>query len=276
MPRPNSPANSAPSGLGSVSLVGAGPGDPELLTLKALDRIRAAQAIVHDALIPDAILALCPAGCARHDVGKRKNNDRSADQEQINALLVRLARQGLRVVRLKGGDPFVFGRGGEEVIALEAEGIPCEVIPAVSALNGSGAAALIPLTHRGVSHAFTVLEGHEAGLARIPWAALVDLGGTWVFYMAKTTVPAIARNLLAHGAAADLALAVIENATLPNQTVTRLPLHAAANEGYAPLTPGPGIVIVGRTVDVLLHSNAALHTLTNHGFPLSVVPQLGT
>lgn len=262
--------------LGRVSLVGAGPGDPELLTLKALDRIRTAQAVVHDALISAEILALISEDCAVYDVGKRSSNDHSADQDGIRALLEQLARDGLRVVRLKGGDPFIFGRGGEEAAYLEARGIPWEVVPAVSAFNGAGASAAIPLTHRRVSQSFTVLEGHEAGLSRIGWDALVRLGGTWVFYMAKSTVAAIARNLLLHGAPPDLSLAVVENATLPNQATTILSLEAAAQRAFAPVSPGPGIVIVSRTVDVLPHAISTLHTWVDHGFPLSAVPELGT
>ncbi|HEX7926208.1 MAG TPA: uroporphyrinogen-III C-methyltransferase [bacterium] len=265
-----------PALLGRVSLVGAGPGDPELLTLKALDRIRTAQAVVHDALISAEILALFSEDCAIHDVGKRSSNHHSSDQDEIRALLVRLARNGLQVVRLKGGDPFIFGRGGEEAAYLETHGIPWEVVPAVSALNGAGSSAAIPLTHRGVSQSFTVLEGHEAGLSRIGWDALVRLGGTWVFYMAKSTVGAIARNLLRHGASADLPLAVVENATLPNQAVTILSLEKAAQRGFVPVTAGPGIVIVSRTVDVLPHAITTLHTWVDHGFPLSAVPELGT
>jgi siroheme synthase len=189
--------------------------------------------------------------------------------------LARLARRGLRVVRLKGGDPFVFGRGGEEAAFLEGHGIPYEVVPAVSAFLGAGAAAGIPLTHRGVSHACTVLEGHEAGLERIAWPALVALGGTWVFYMAKSTVAAIARGLLSHGAEADLPVAVIENATLPGQMVTLLSLQEAARAGYAPLTSGAGLVIIGRTAAVLSHSSSSLRSLLDHGAPLSRVPELG-
>jgi uroporphyrin-III C-methyltransferase len=266
-------AMDAPQGSGSVALVGAGPGDPELLTVRALERIRAAQAIVHDALIPAGIHALFPTDCALYDVGKRKSNDRSADQDGINMLLVRLARQGLRVVRLKGGDPFVFGRGGEEAAVLQAHGIPHEVVPAVTAFLGAGAAASIPLTHRHVSHACTVLEGHEAGLDRIHWQALVALGGTWVFYMAKSTVAEIATRLIAHGAAAELPLAVIENATLPDQVLTVLTL-GTATQGYAPLTPGPGLVIVSPTIGVL-HQPAALRSFLDDTAPVSRLSELG-
>jgi uroporphyrin-III C-methyltransferase len=258
-----------------VSLVGAGPGDPGLLTVRALERIRSAQAIVHDALIPQAIHALFPPECLCYDVGKRKNNDRSADQEAINRLLVRLARQGLRVVRLKGGDPFVFGRGGEELAVLAGHGIACEVIPGVTAFLGAASGAGIPLTHRGVSHACTILEGHETGLERIAWAALVSLGGTWVFYMAKTTVAGIARHLLAHGAEPDLSLAVIENATLPSQTVTVRSLKEAARAGYAPQTAGPGLVIIGRTAAVLAQSAHTLQSGFIHGTPLPGILESG-
>jgi uroporphyrin-III C-methyltransferase len=232
---------------GRVTLVGAGPGDPDLLTLKALRRLRAADALVHDALVAEELLALAPSRCLRVSMGKRCGRADSAGQEHINALLAGLALEGLEVVRLKGGDPFVFGRGGEEALYLRARGIPVEVIPGISAVNGAAATAGIPLTHRGLSAGFMVLEGHAAHLERVDWAALVALGGTWVFLMAKATAPEIARRLLAHGADAALPAALIEQGTLPEQRVQVLTLGAAARDELRPLTDGPGLLLIGPT-----------------------------
>jgi uroporphyrin-III C-methyltransferase len=235
---------------GGVALVGAGPGDPELLTLKALRRIAAAQAIVHDALVSEAIRALFPTDCLRCDVGKRAACAGATPQAEINALLVRLARQGLRVVRLKGGDPFLFGRGGEEALHLLAAGIPCEVVPGISAASGAAAAAGIPLTQRGLSRACTLLDGHGPHLDAIDWRALVALGGTWVFYMAARSVREIAARLLAHGAEPGLALALVEAATQPAMRTTVRTLAQAAAEGLPRHADLPGLVLVGPTVDL--------------------------
>jgi len=232
---------------GRVTIAGAGPGDPELLTLKVLRRVSEADALVHDALVSEEILALAPARCTRFDVGKRGGSDGSARQEDIHGLLADLARQGLDTVRLKGGDPFVFGRGGEEAIYLRERGIPVELIPGVSSVNGAAVSAGIPLTHRGLSACYTVLEGHATHLARIDWAALVALGGTWVFLMAKATVRDIAARLLAHGASPGLPVALIEQGTLPGQCVQVFPLDAVARGALRPVTAGPGLVVASPT-----------------------------
>lgn len=237
---------------GRVYLAGAGPGDPELLTVKALRLVRTAPAVVYDALISPEIKALFAPGALRFDVGKRSGRRDSMEQEQISRLLVRLAREGHEVLRLKGGDPFVFGRGGEEALALAAAGISFEVVPGISAAQGAGAALGIPLTHRGLSGSCTFLNGHGPTLDRIDWPALVALGGTWIFYMGKASLGAIADNLLRHGADPALGLAVVESATLPAQA------HALMRLGDAPfwrpevLGDGPALVMVGPSVELAL------------------------
>ncbi len=236
------------NGNGQVFIAGAGPGDPELLTLKVFQKIQAADAIAYDALVGAGIVELFPSHAELFCVGKRSGDACSTGQDTIHFLLLRLAREGKSVLRLKGGDPFVFGRGGEEVAFLRSRGIPVEVIPAVSSVNAAAAGAGIPLTQRGVSHSFTVLEGHRRHLDRIDWAALIAQRGTWVFLMAKATVSLIAQRLLEHGAERELPVAVVENASLPQQTVTVLTLATAAEAGYPARSPGPGLMIVGPTV----------------------------
>jgi uroporphyrin-III C-methyltransferase len=261
--------------VGRVTIAGAGPGDPELLTLKALRRIREADAIVHDALVPEEIRALFPARAMAFDVGKRAGDADSVRQGEIHALLEHLAREGLATVRLKGGDPFVFGRGGEEVLYLAARGIPVEVIPGVSSVNGAAAAAAIPLTHRSVSHGYTVLNGHGAHLERIDWRALVALGGTWVFLMAKASLAEIARRLLAHGASPETPLALIEEATRPGQSVRMAPLSFAAEGGLAASSEGPGLVIVGAAAALRAEIVPEPASLGTHGGVASGLPQAG-
>lgn len=236
-----------PIAPGRVTIAGAGPGDPELLTLKTLSRIKNADAIVYDALVPEEIQALFPEGAELFPAGKRAGDPLSSTQESIHRLLERLARSGLAVLRLKGGDPFIFGRGGEEALYLRERGIAFEVLPGVSSVNGAAAAALVPLTHRGVSRAFTVLQGTLALLDRIDWPALVALGGTWVFLMAGRTAGEIAQRLIAAGAERELPMVAVENATLEQQTVTRKTLAGFAGRELVPFTGGPVLLLAGAT-----------------------------
>ena len=269
------PRNFPPASGPWVSIAGAGPGDPELLTVKALDRIRSADGIVYDALISAEVRALFPPGAALFAMGKRAGDSASATQTEINRLLLECAREGMRVVRLKGGDPFIFGRGGEEALFLAAHGIPFEIIPAVSAINGAAAAAGIPLTHRGLSQSCTVLNGHEGHRDEIAWPSLVALGGTWVFLMAKHGAQPIARALLHHGAAPDLFLALVEEATLPTQAV-RIVTLAQAGEGLClPQTAGPGLLLVGPSVEFALELAAAANNLESYGNALPDFPEFG-
>jgi uroporphyrin-III C-methyltransferase len=208
---------------GFVSLVGAGPGDPELLTVGALRRLRDADVVVHDALVGDGVLALIPSGVERIDVGKRPG--RAVQQAEICALLVELSEAGRRVVRLKGGDPFVFGRGGEEAEALRAAGVAYEVVPGVSSVIAAPAAAGIPITHRGVSTGFTVVTGHrQQGEPPVNWDAIAHSGGTLVVLMGVAQRAEIAAALIAAGLAAHTPVAAVRQATTGDEEITRTTL----------------------------------------------------
>ncbi len=237
---------------GKVWLVGAGPGDPELLTLKAHRVLQGAQVLVYDRLISQAILDLAPASARRLYVGKRKSNH-SVPQADLNDLLAALAAEGLNVVRLKGGDPFVFGRGGEEMLACRAAGVPCEVIPGVSAALAASASAGAPLTHRGLAQAVTFVTGHAApdrdgggfGEPDLDWSSLARANHTVVVYMGLSTAQAISTRLIAAGRAAQTPVLLVENASQPQErraltTLSALPQAAKAFDG-------PSILIIGET-----------------------------
>ena len=204
---------------GRVSIVGAGPGPVDLMTWRALDRLQSAEVVVYDRLISSEVLERIPPGAQRVYVGKALG-DHAVPQEGIHALLVHHARAGRRVVRLKGGDPFVFGRGGEEVQALQAAGIAFEVVPGVTAASGCSAAAGIPLTHRELSTSCVFLPGHLADAeAMHDWRALARPGQTRVFYMGIQRLPQIAEQLIAHGLSPVTPAAVIRDGTRASQTV---------------------------------------------------------
>ncbi|HSL74883.1 MAG TPA: uroporphyrinogen-III C-methyltransferase [Ilumatobacteraceae bacterium] len=224
----------------TVALVGAGPGDPDLLTLKAARLLGAAEVVVHDALVGDGVLALIPANAERIDVGKRPG--RPTPQEMISTLLVELGRQGKRVVRLKGGDPFVFGRGGEEAEALVLAGVPFEVVPGITSSVAAPAAAGIPVTHRGVSAAFTVVTGHRRhGEPDVDWQALARVGGTIVILMGVSQRAVIAAELMAGGLEASTPVAAIESATTDAQVVGRWTLGELAMADIE----SPAVIVVG-------------------------------
>ncbi|MBV9328758.1 MAG: uroporphyrinogen-III C-methyltransferase [Chloroflexi bacterium] len=229
---------------GVVSLVGAGPGDPDLLTLRAVQRLRVADVVVHDRLVSDAVLAHASPTAERIDVGKRPGAH-GATQSDINALLVDLARQGRRVVRLKGGDPFVFGRGGEEALALAAAGVDFEIVPGISSALAAPAAAGIPVTHRGLSASVTVVNGHDA--AQHDWRALARGGGTLVFLMAVEHLETIVERLLAHGRSPEEPAALVEWATLPQQRVLAAPLAEIATQARLDQFEPPAVLVVGPT-----------------------------
>jgi uroporphyrin-III C-methyltransferase / precorrin-2 dehydrogenase / sirohydrochlorin ferrochelatase len=229
---------------GLVSLVGAGPGDPELLTLRALRRLQAADAVVHDRLVSPEVLAYAPRHAARYDVGKSAGGHGSS-QADIEALLVELGHTGQRVVRLKGGDPFVFGRGGEEALALARAGVPFEVVPGVSAALAAPAAAGIPVTHRGLSSSVTVATGHTAHAH--DWAALASVGGTLVFLMAVEHLDEIVEHLLAHGRPADEPAAIVHWATTPRQQTVLAPLSGIVDAARAATIEPPAVLVVGPT-----------------------------
>jgi uroporphyrin-III C-methyltransferase len=233
----------------TVALVGAGPGDPELLTLKAWQRLRAAESVVYDRLVSEAILELIPPGVTRICAGKAPGRH-LLTQDEINALLVRLARSGRRVVRLKGGDPFVFGRGSEEAMHLAANGIPFEVIPGITAAAGCLAAAGIPMTHRGLATGVRLITGHcrEDGSLDVDWAALADPSTTLVVYMALANLACIRDGLIAAGLPPATPAAAIASGTLEQQRVCRAPLaDLPARVREAGLEP-PVLVAVGRVV----------------------------
>ncbi len=237
---------------GRVFLVGAGPGDPELLTVRAARLLATADVVVHDALVSDAVLALAPASAEFIDVGKRPG--RGVPQDMINLLLVRLARAGRDVVRLKGGDPFVFGRGGEEAQALAEAGVSVEVVPGITSAVGAPAAAGIPVTYRGMSASFTVVTGHrQTGETPVNWAALAQTGGTIVVLMGVAERGTIAEALMHGGLAADTPAAAVHRATTGEQTVVRCPLRELAT------TPieSPAVIVIGAVASLDVHSIAA-------------------
>jgi uroporphyrin-III C-methyltransferase / precorrin-2 dehydrogenase / sirohydrochlorin ferrochelatase len=245
----------APRSAGEVTLVGAGPGDPELLTLKALRALQDADVIFHDRLVPESVLDMARRDAARICVGKAAGGIGST-QEEINALLIEYAQQGRRVVRLKGGDPFIFGRGGEELEALAKAQISFSVIPGVTAAAGCAAYAGIPLTHRDYAHSVTFVTGHADKDGREPdWRALAKPGITAVFYMGLARVEQIAAQLLAHGAATSLPAAVVAQGTLQDQRIVTGTLATIANVTAASNIQSPALLIVGEVVS--LHASLA-------------------
>ena len=235
---------------GIVHLVGAGPGDPELLTLRAARLLGIADAIVHDRLVSPAILDLARPTVARYDVGKQ-GYGRSADQGATIELLIRLARAGLRVVRLKGGDPFVFGRGGEEALALRAAGIPFEVVPGVTAGTAGPAAAGIPVTHRGVARSVAFVTATTAEGRGPDWSGLAGVD-TLVVFMAARAARATARGLLAAGRSPATPVAIVRSATMSDESIALTDLgRLAAGRGSGRLDPSdtrPTLLVVGAVV----------------------------
>jgi len=238
----------AASPKGTVYLVGAGPGNPELLTLRAAHLIASADAIVYDNLVGKGIVDLIPAATERIYVGKQSGNH-TLPQEEINALLVRLALAGKNVVRLKGGDPFIFGRGGEEIEELQQHRVHFEVVPGVTAASGMAAYAGIPLTHRDHAQSCTFVTGHlKDGSVDLDWPALARPHQTIVIYMGIGALPEICRQLAAHGLPATTPAAVVQNATLAQQRVVSGDLATLpgriAGSGIVP----PALIVVGDVV----------------------------
>ncbi len=233
---------------GSVWLVGAGPGDPGLLTLHAAYALGQADVVVHDALVSDAILSLAP-GAKLELAGKRAGGIRT-QQLRINDRLIQLARQGLRVVRLKGGDPLVFGRGVEEALALAAAGIAFRIVPGISAGIGGTAASGIPLTHRRLARSVAFATGHDSSgdLADVDWQALSRGSEVLVFYMAQRRIGQIADRLVAAGRAPSEPVALISNATCPDQDVRITTLAEAAADVAGIPFGAPTLILVGPTV----------------------------
>jgi uroporphyrin-III C-methyltransferase len=231
-----------------VALVGAGPGDPELLTLKAARLIAAADVVIYDNLVGPGVMAMLNPAAERIYAGKQRSNHH-LPQETINELLVRLAREGRRVVRLKGGDPFIFGRGGEELQALAAAGLPFEVVPGVTAAHGVSAYSGIPLTHRDHSQACIFVTGHlQDGTCNLDWAGLARPRQTLVIYMGLLGLPTIARELVAHGLPSRWPVAVVSKGTLPQQRVVCATLATVAAAAAAARLQSPCLTIVGEVV----------------------------
>lgn len=241
-------AATAVRAVGEVALVGAGPGDPELLTLKALRALQDADVILYDRLVSPAILDFARRDAALISVGKACGGV-SASQPDINALLLTHARQGKRVVRLKGGDPFIFGRGGEELETLEQAGIACSVIPGITAALGIAACTGIPLTHRDHAHSVTFVTGHADREGREPdWRALAAPGTTAVFYMGLARLQHIVERLQRHGAPPELPVAIVAQGTLPGQRVIAATLGTIGAAADAERPNAPALLIVGQVV----------------------------
>ena len=236
---------------GIVSLVGAGPGDPELITVRGRDRLIEADIVIYDDLAGKALLGYCREDCERIHVGKRCGQH-SVAQEKIIELLLTHARAGRRVVRLKGGDPFIFGRGGEELAAMVKEGVPCEVVPGVTAAAAAGAAAGVPLTHRTFSSAVVFLTGHENPAkpeSAIDWAAYARLRATLCLYMGTRRLASIAEQLIAGGMPEDTPAALVSRASWPDQRIEFLTLTEMHNANYNEIA-APALVIIGEVARV--------------------------
>ncbi len=235
---------------GSVWLAGAGPGDPGLLSLLALHGLRQADIVVYDALVDERILALAAPGAAQEYAGKRGGKP-SAKQRDISLRLIELAREGKRVLRLKGGDPFVFGRGGEEALALVAARVPFRIVPGISAGIGGLAYAGIPVTHRDVNSAVTFVTGHDAsGLVpdSVDWQALAKGAPVLVIYMALKHLDQIASRLIAGGRRPDELVAIVSKATTAEQRVLETTLRRAAQDAGASGIEPPALVVIGDVV----------------------------
>ena len=239
-------------GQDKVYLVGAGPGDPELLTLKAARLIAAADVIVYDGLVDDAIMAMCNPDARFISVAKQRSRH-SVPQVGINDILVREANAGHSVVRLKGGDPFIFGRGGEEADALKAAGVAVEIVPGISAALGGAAGAMLPLTHRDHSSAVTFVAGQCKGLTDQNWAGLAGKGRTLVIYMGVATAADITEKLISDGLSPDTPVAVLERVTRPQARALRTILTDLGGMIEREHVQSPAIIVVG---DVVLKSDA--------------------
>ncbi|AYA68050.1 uroporphyrinogen-III C-methyltransferase [Acinetobacter sp. WCHA55] len=235
---------------GEVYLVGAGPGDPELLTLKALRLMQQADVVIYDRLVSPAIMELCRRDATKIYVGKARSNH-AVPQEGINALLVEYASKGQRVCRLKGGDPFIFGRGGEEIQELFASGVPFQVVPGITAASGCSAYAGIPLTHRDYAQSVRFLTGHlKEGSPELPWDELVYQNQTLVLYMGLVGLEKICEKLIAHGQRPDMPVALISKGTTPEQKVVVGTLADIASKVEEHHIQAPTLTIIGDVVSL--------------------------
>ncbi len=253
-------ARHRPAARGSVALVGGGPGDPELITVRGRRLVATADVVVVDRLAPRELLTELPAHVEVIDCGKSAHRH-NLTQDEINEVLVARARAGKRVVRLKGGDPFVFGRGGEEWLACVRAGVAVTVVPGVTSALAGPAVAGIPLTHRGVASDFTVVSGHldpgrevESG---VDWPGLAASGGTLVLLMSMDRIGRIADALIEHGRAPDTPAAVVHRASMPGERVVRAPLHDLARAVAEAGVGAPSVIVIGEVVDVLVREERA-------------------
>ena len=238
-------------GIGKVTLIGAGPGDPDLLTVKAARLLAEADSVVYDRLVSDDIMKLTRPDAERISVGKSPKRH-TVPQEEINRILVELAKAGKNVVRLKGGDPYIFGRGSEEAATLVAAGIPFEAVPGITAAQGASASAGIPLTHRGVATSVRYVTGHckNDEPLDLDWRSLADPDTTLIVYMGYAAIAEIARRLIDHGMPADLPVLAIANATRPDERHLRTTLAEIEDCTKAAKLPAPVLFIVGRVVEL--------------------------
>ena len=236
---------------GKVYLIGAGPGDPELLTVRALSVLKGADAVVYDRLVSREILALAPSGCRLVNVGKKPRHH-SVPQDRINEILIDLAGEGLTVARLKGGDPLIFGRGGEEAAALVEAGIAVDYVPGITAAQGAAAATGIPLTHRNLATGFRFVTGHRAGdePLDLDWAGLANERTTLVVYMGVASIGEIADELMAHGLPRHLPVMAIADATTPRERRMRSSLAAIERDVTAHRLTAPALFIIGHVVSL--------------------------
>lgn len=239
---------------GTIYLVGAGPGDPDLLTLRAARLIESAQIIVHDGLVDPAILSLARDDAELISVAKQRSKH-TLPQDRINALLIREALAGRDVVRLKGGDPLIFGRGGEEAEDARAAGVPVEIVPGISAANGAAAAAQIALTHRDASSIVSFVAGQCKGLSDQDWSGLAGKGRTLVIYMGVKTAPQIAEKLMEDGLAPEMPVAIIENAARPEMRVIRGLLAVLPELVDLHAVKSPALIVIG---EVTARADASL------------------
>lgn len=237
---------------GEVALVGSGPGDAELLTIRAMRFIEQAEIAIYDRLVSEEILALLPEGCERFYVGKEQAKH-CVPQDKINEILVEQAKSGKRVLRLKGGDPFIFGRGGEEAEYMLERGVSCHICPGITAASGCTTYAGIPLTHRGVAQGCTFITGHiqNNGQLNLPWSSLSCGTQTVVFYMGINTLPKIAEQLVAHGRDANTPAALIRKGTQPEQKTYRGTIGNLAELVEKHNITPPTLIVIGDVVNQL-------------------------
>jgi uroporphyrin-III C-methyltransferase/precorrin-2 dehydrogenase/sirohydrochlorin ferrochelatase len=239
-----------PSPTGEVYLVGGGPGDPDLLSFRALRLMQQADVVVYDRLVASAVMEMTRRDAEHVYVGKERDHH-AMRQEEINELLVKLAKQGKRVVRLKGGDPFIFGRGGEEIDTLAAEGIPFQVVPAVTAASGCAAYSGIPLTHRDHAQSVTMVTGHlKDGSIDLNWEQLASPNQTVVFYMGLRGLPMICEQLMAHGVSPGMPIALVQQGTTEKQRVFVATLSTIQAVVEREQPKPPTLIIVGEVVQL--------------------------